>query len=398
MAASDNQPLRENLQEVKLALERNLENVDKYLQILRLASIGEMVGEVSHTFNNILGGILGYAQLVRGELTENSDLDRQVKVIEKASKRASKLISQLQFFSNVSSSQRVLDPKLLLEDLALILSSTFNKNIKIVTRFNHGSVKISIDVSRISQALWHLCHNCGEAMPHGGELKLQTRVSEVDQFVIIEISDTGCGIAKRHLRKIFDPFFSTKEGRVVHGLGLSAAQAIVKAHHGKIEVESMENQGTLFRVFLPTTQSAFRTTNKNGKVKKAGNSNRKLILVVEDEPDLRDMAKHILEKRGFRVLVADSGRKAIELFEKNADEIRLVILDMILPEGNGKSVYEKIKKVNRRSKVILTSGYVCTSPYQDLIDDNGDSFLAKPWDVPQLIAEAEHALSEESPV
>jgi len=391
MKSNADQPLFDNLKCIKNDLESNPENLEKYFQILKLASVGEMMGEISHTFNNILGGILGYSQLLKEQLQEGSDALRQAEVIEKASKRASKLVSQMQFFSQKQSYQkRIVDPKQIVTEVTLILESTFNKNIKITTQFNHGSARLFVDLAAIYQIFLNICRNCKDAMPEGGELAMRTELK--DQFVTFEISDTGFGIDSNDLPHIFEPFFSRKESGFASGMGLAVAEAIVKDNQGRIVAESEVGKGTFFRVFLPTAKPSVKLTKSADNQDKFMKADGELIMVVDDEEDLREMAKRILEKRGFKVVIAGSGETAIKVFEKHANEIKLVILDMILPEGDGTKVYKKIKELRKDSKIILTSGYIHNAPFQELIENNQENFLPKPWDITELIEEAERVL------
>jgi len=391
MKSNSDQPLFDNLKCIRKNLESNPENLEKYLQILKLANIGEMMGEISHTFNNILGGILGYSQLLKEHLPAGSDGLRQAGVIEKASKRAAKLISQMQFFTQKQTyPKRIVDPKQIVTEVALILESTFNKAIKIITQFNHGSARLSLDITAIYQILLNICRNCKDAMPDGGELSIRTKLE--DQFVIFEIADTGFGIDSNDLPHIFEPFFSRKQSGFASGMGLAAAEAIVKDHQGRIVAESEVGKGTVFRVFLPTAKPSGKFTKSADNQDKFMKADGELIMVVDDEEDLREMAKRIFEKRGFKVVIAGSGETAIEVFEKHANEIKLVILDMILPEGDGTKVYKKIKQLSKDSKIILTSGYIHNAPFQELIENNQENFLPKPWDIPELIQEAERVL------
>ncbi len=391
MKSNTEQPLFDTLECIKKELESNPENLEKYLQILRLASVGEMMGELGHTFNNILGGILGYSQLLKEHLPEGSDALRQAEVIEKASRRASRLVSQMQFFTQKQTGQkRIVDPKQIVTEIRSILESGFNKNIKIITQCNHDSARLSVDLAAIYQTLLNICRNCKNAMPEGGELTIRTKLK--GQFVTFEISDTGIGINSNDLPHIFEPFFSKKESGFASGMGLAIAKAIVKDHQGEIVAESEVGKGTVLRVFLPVVPPSGKPITATERQDTFTKADGELIMVVDDEEDLCEMAKRILEKRGFKVVTAGSGETAIEVFENHADEIKLVILDMILPDGDGTKVYKKIKELNPNSKIILTSGYIHNAPFQELIDSNKEKFLPKPWDLPELIQEAERVL------
>ncbi|MFQ5752133.1 MAG: ATP-binding protein, partial [bacterium] len=359
------QTLLSTIERIQADLQSNPENVVKYLHSQQLANIGNMVGGIAHTFNNILGGILGYAQLLKEELPQNSDPYRHAAVIEKAAKRASKLLSQLHIISNKNHIyQKVpIDPIALVEEVVSIIKSCFPRNIRITTAFHHDAERILADFPSMCQVLMNICLNAKESMPHGGDLKIQTDLArkkevqnlcgfdENEQYVVFKISDTGSGIKKKDLPHIFEPFFSTKGANGGSGFGLTIVEAIVKDLHGGVSVCSRFGKGSSFIVYLPSTVPVARV--RTEKLQGKG----EVILVVDDEEDLREMAKKILERKGFRVLLADTGPNAIKVFEENAQDIQLVLLDMILPGIDGAQVYQKLKKNGTKPKIILTSGY-----------------------------------------
>ncbi|MFQ5651502.1 MAG: response regulator [bacterium] len=380
------------------------------LQLMKLANLGKLMGGVAHTFNNILGGILGYSQLLKEELQADSDAYRQAQVIEAASKRASRLISQLQVYAqNHSGYKRIVDPKTVVEEVLAIVASSFGKNIKTSTSYHHANARIIIDFAATLHVLLTLCLNAKEAMPDGGQIDIATELERDDQIehgadtsgrerngctVIFKVSDTGVGIKQEHLARVFEPFFSTKPPELASGLGLTMAQSIARDHGGEITVESQEGKGATFSLHIPAANKPLvSATSRKTAGRENKNGRGEVIMVVDDEIELCLMAKKILENKGYAVIVANSGRSAIKELEEHANEIQLVILDMNMPGEDGVKVYQTLKQLSTQSKVILTSGYTYNSPYQHLIDKAKDPFIPKPWDLPELIKETRRVLA-----
>lgn len=395
---------QEKFQELLVKLEGELkaspENILRFNHLAKLANVGQLALSTSHTFNNILGGILGYSQLLKIELQKNEEGLRQAATIESAARRASKLVTQLQLHSsNSKPSLSVVDPQLIVDEIALLIQSTFPKNIKIISKCDHEKARVTIDFASICQALLNICLNAKEAMPTGGTLKIETRLTseltdkneeEID-YVIFKISDTGGGIPEELLTRIFKPFFSTKEDTMASGLGLTIAEGVVREHGGEIAVRPGEKKGTIFEIQLPYKQASYIPENKH--IPRPAENKEQVIMVVDDEEDLRYMAKMILEKKGFSVLLAESGENAIELFKEKHDSIDLVILDMIMPGIDGAKVYHALRNISSSSKLILTSGYVHNAPFQDIVESGDVTFIPKPWDLPEFLKEAEKTLS-----
>ncbi len=401
-------PIYSVIENIKTDLQTNPENLDKYLNTHRLANIGKIVGGISHAFNNILGGILGYSQLLKEELSQDSDPYRHAFIIEKAAKRASKLISQLYIYSNSKHTFQKfpIDLRTLVQEVIAILSSTFNRHVIISSEFNHQTHNILADFSQMCQVLINVCMNAKEAMPDGGKLCIQTYVAaneEIEDFpefdrkaeyIVINIKDNGTGIKKEHLPHIFKPYFSTKESSLGNGFGLTIVEGIVKDHHGVLKVSSEPGKGTSVKIYLPTTRVS-AIIKKAPVRRKCVQGKGEVILVVDDEIDIREMTKKILEKKGFKVLLADSGHNAIKIYEENAKAIQLVILDLILPGIDGTEVYNKLKNTSTKPKFILTSGYTKILQNREIMKKSStDCFLPKPWELPTLIKEVKRLLKE----
>lgn len=378
---------------IKQALEANSENLEKYFQFLKLANTGKLIGDISHTLNNILGGILGYSQLLKCELEQTSHGYRHAELIEQATKRASKLVSQLQSLADKRVSRKnFIEPKMIVEQVVALLGNTSKRSIQITTSYLHGKAKIYADVSSLTQALLNICTNAVEAMPRGGELAISTQVrSGKERSVIFTVSDTGPGIAREDLPHVFQPFFTTKN--LSCGMGLPLAEALVKYQQGTIEVKSEYGTGAQFKVFLPVADASNLTPDLfKRRDEELNNGAEKYILIIDDEAELREMAKKIFEKKGFRVLLAENGESAIRIFKQNSHKIRLVILDMVLPGIDGAEVYKNLKELCAELKIILTSGYIKNTAFEQILAAGDEVFLPKPWDLPELINEAEKIL------
>ncbi len=393
MEQLDRYHLASTIQQIRDTLENNQENIDNFLLSQRLANIGNIVGEVAHTFNNILGGILGYSQLLKEELAAQTEAYRHATIIEQAAKRASKLILHLHLYSNRSQHYHIrpLDPKALVDEVAAILKSSVNRNIVIRTEYKHHSKNVAADFTSLCQALFNIGLNARDAMPNGGELSVATELAKekspqggaAKEYVVFKIHDTGSGILGKNLPFIFEPFFTTKEKNVASGLGLTLAKAIVADHQGVIKVNSKIRKGTMVKVYIPARHPAGVSREPVASAEAKGNG--EVIMVVDDEEDLRGLAKNIFERKGFNVLLAESGEQALELLEAQFQNIQLVILDVMLPRLGGEMVYQRLKQADWQPKIILTSGYTRHSPNLKFLYDSDECFIPKPWDVPELL-------------
>lgn len=391
--AAKMQPAATTLERMKKELESKPGGIEQYLSTLKLASMGNMVGGVTHTLNNILGGILGYAQLLKEVARDSTDAIRHAEVIEQAAKRASRVVSQLQIISERDTrAKSVIDPQWVVHRIVTILSSSFNRNIKIKTHFRHESNKILANPTALCQVLLNICLNAKSAMPHGGELVIETEIRE-QKSVLFKITDNGEGLDKEYLPYLFEPFVNSDNSRQGSGLGLAIAREIIADHKGTIEVESDPEVGSTFYITIPITKIEPSESIQTDAPKQSEmHLGEATILVVDDEEELRTLATQIFKRKGFSVYAAGNGEEAIELFQQHHDRIHLVILDMILPGEDGPTVFKKIKKLDPETKVILTSGYVTNSPFKALIENGSAMFVPKPWDLPQLVQEAQKAL------
>ncbi|HEX9654369.1 MAG TPA: ATP-binding protein [bacterium] len=391
-------------EQIKSLLDSNPENVERFLASHRYGNIGNMVGSIAHTFNNVLGGILGYSQLLKEEVADDSVAYRHACVIESAAKRAANLVSQIYTISNRQGTNdfRIVDPQKLVDDVVALIKSSFPPNLTIHSAFNHANARIRVDYTSMCQVLLNICLNARDAMPEGGELTITTFLTDKTKSkgepaerpgeqIVFKISDTGMGISEDVLPHIFDAFFSTRETKIAGGLGLTIARAIVKDQGGDIHVETHLGKGTLVAVWLPADQAQPVVQEVSSKPEEQ-NGREQVIMVVDDEEDIRDLAKSIFERKGYRVLLADSGDSAVRVFEENHDDIGLIILDVAMPGLSTEQVYWRLKERNGNAKIILTSGHTRYSANLQFLKETSDPFLQKPWDLPELVNEVKRLL------
>ena len=330
------------------------------LQAQKLESLGVLAGGIAHDFNNLLMGILGNASLALRDRPSASRTRESVEAIERAGKRAAELAAQMLAYSGKG--HFVVEPtdvRDLVEGMSHLLESSVSKTATLRYDLASESPAIEADAAQIRQIVMNLVINASEALgDESGSITLSTGVMECDEdclsgsylveeqsagtYVYLEVADTGCGMDRETLNKIFDPFFSTKfTGR---GLGLAAVLGIVRGHKGAIMVDSEPGQGTTFRVLFPAhDRPAERRTEEPTEAMDYRGTGT--ILVVDDEQCIRDVVKRTLEQFGFTVMTADDGRAGVEVFRQHVDEIALVILDMTMPHMNGAQAFGEIRRI-----------------------------------------------------
>ena len=338
----------------------------EFLRAQRLESIGALASGVAHDLNNILAPILMSAPLLRDDVPAALK-EKIINTIESSAERGAQIVKQVLTFARGVEGERVLlDPRHLIKEMAEVAVQTFPKTIQITSSGRDDVAFIEGDPTQLHQVLLNLAVNARDAMPNGGKLVLSAENFEVDEqyaamkpgtsigsHVLINVSDTGTGISRHVLEKMFDPFFTTKEIGKGTGLGLSTVLGIVKSHHGTVDAYSTP-AGTTFRVLLPAAQGILQ-------LQKAGVSDLPLgagetILVVDDEPAIRDVAKLLLERNGYRVLLADDGHSALALFAQQQGEIALVLTDYFMPIMNGLALARIIRKMSSEAQILISTG------------------------------------------
>jgi two-component system, cell cycle sensor histidine kinase and response regulator CckA len=371
-------------------------------QAQKMETVGQLAGGVAHDFNNLLTVIQGHASILlaadRAKPTEIASL-RQIVA---AAERAAYLTRQLLAFSRKQMLQPVLlDVNQLVQQLTDLLRRTVGENILVHFEPHPDLPPIQADPVMIEQVLLNLAVNSRDAMPKGGRLDIRTQLAQIDEtlansqpeaspgrYVQIVVSDTGTGIDPEHLAHIFEPFFTTKEVGKGTGLGLATVYGIVKQHHGWITVASEPGQGTRFQIHLPAAVGSPGPAPAPAAPAPPTRGGPETILVVEDEPALRTLVRHILEFSGYTVLEAATGRAALSIWREHRARIDLLLTDMIMPDGiNGRELALQLQADRPALRVLYTSGYGTDIVGVNFVLQEGVNFLQKPFN-PRVLAEA----------
>ena len=374
-----------------LTMQERLE--EQLRQSQKMDAIGQLAGGVAHDFNNILTVIHGHASLLLagGALTGVSA--RSAQQISQAAGRAASLTRQLLAFSRRQVIQlRQLDMKEVVRNMTSMLGRILGEDIELQLHYSPHPTVVQADAGMMEQVLLNLAVNSRDAMPKGGVLAIRISPLEVDarrvaehsearagRFICLSVTDTGCGIQPENLRRIFEPFFTTKEVGKGTGLGLATVYGIVKQHQGWIEVESEVGKGTAFKVFLPR-QGETAETSDGHPAEQDVRGGTETILVVEDEALVRELVCSVLARHGYRILQAESGVKALEVWKASREQIDLLLTDLVMPDHlNGRELAERLCAERPRLKVILTSGYSTDVVVKDSALHNGLNYLQKPY-------------------
>jgi PAS domain S-box-containing protein len=360
------------------------------LRTQRLESIGTLASGVAHDLNNILVPILMAVPILRND-PSSKESENFLNSIEASAQRGADIVKQVLTFARGADGDRVLlQPIYLIEEIAKIAKETFPKTVRLRTSYSEDLRLVEGDPTQLHQVLLNLCLNARDAMPEGGSLSLTAENFDVDEqyaamtpglkagpHVLISVIDTGTGIPQHIVEKIFDPFFTTKEPGKGTGLGLSSALGIVKSHGGVIKVYSAAN-GTTLRVFLPSTAGVFEADETKAQIE-APTGHGETILIVDDESAIREVAKAVLSKSGYKVLVADDGPAALALFARQSKEIAVVLTDMVMPIMNGLVLARTLRKMDVKAKLIVSSARDGDCNPSELSDIGVQGSLSKPY-------------------
>ena len=338
----------------------------------KLESLGVLAGGVAHDFNNLLTGILGNASLALETVSTHHPVRGMLRDLVSASERASHLTRQLLAYAGKG--RFLIEPlnlSALVREIAALIQTSIPKNVQLRLELVDDLPWIEADASQVQQVVMNLVINGAEAIAQNenGSVLVATSIQNVDEhyllttlagvselspgtYVSLDVHDTGCGMDDATASRIFDPFFTTKfTGR---GLGLAAVQGIVRGHKGAMKVYSCPGQGTTFKVLFPATE---QVEVPRKVIVPHIQASSELILVVDDEDIVRRTVKSMLERDGFRVIVAENGKEGVELFQVLSDKVAAVLLDMTMPIMNGEEAYSRLKAIRPDVKVILSSGY-----------------------------------------
>jgi two-component system, cell cycle sensor histidine kinase and response regulator CckA len=381
----------------------NLQN--QLLQARKMESVGRLAGGVAHDFNNMLGVILGHAEMAIDKADRGQPITSNLQEIRKAAERSAELTRQLLAFARKQVvAPRVLDLNGTVAGMLKMLQRLIGEEIRLDWHPGAELWPVWIDPSQIDHILVNLSVNARDAIAGVGKVAIETKNVRFDrslcdgyeglvpgEYVLLAVSDDGCGMDREIQGKLFEPFFTTKGLGKGTGLGLATIYGIVKQNNGYIDVESEPDRGTTFKVYLP------RHVGTSGEVGMAGAQEpvtpvRETVLVVEDEPALLDLSKSMLEKQGYRVLAAGTPGKAIRLAGEHAGEIHLLLTDVVMPEMDGRSLAREMLSLYPNLKCLFMSGYTADVIAHRGVLNDGAGFIQKPFSVKELAAKVREAL------
>jgi two-component system cell cycle sensor histidine kinase/response regulator CckA len=377
----------------------------KFRQAQKMEAVGRLAGGVAHDFNNMLGVILGYTELTLAKLKPFDPIYADLKTVQSAASRSADLTRQLLAFSRKQNiTPCVLDLNAQTKAMGLLLSRIIGEDIEPVFGLSEELWPVYMDPAQVDQIVANLAVNSRDAMPEGGKLTVKTTNITIDDsfckryvgstpgdYVMLVVSDTGCGMDKETLEHVFEPFYTTKPEGKGTGLGLATVYGIVKQNNGFVDIYSEAGQGTTVKIYIPryAGQEATLPVPVDEEKPKGG---QETVLLVEDESQLRKLAKTMLEKLGYIVLEASSPGEAIVLCEKQSGAIHLLLTDVVMPNMNGKELEGRIRAMKPGIKVIFMSGYTTDVIVHLGQLEQGAHFLQKPFTLDALAKKVRQAL------
>jgi len=393
---------RKRAEEERLNLEKQIQHAQK------LESLGVLAGGIAHDFNNLLMGILGNANLALHQMSPETIGRQYIQKIETAANQAAELTNQLLAYSGKG--RFVVEPvnlNHLIREIVPLFNTIISKKATLQYNIADDLPAIEADASQIRQIIMNLITNASDALEdHIGNISIETGVVEVDRiylsnfflgenlgegkYVFLAVSDTGSGMDNETLAKIFDPFFTTKfTGR---GLGLAAVLGIVKGHKAAIRIYSEQGQGSNFKIIFPCSEASVREKREIKLESAKVSVNEATVLVADDDEAVLEIAKNMLQALGFKVLTAEDGRKAVEVFKENSNKIDLVLLDMTMPRLSGKEAFYELRCLKPNLKVILSSGYNEQDATSRFEGNGLAGFIQKPYNMRKLVEKIQEIL------
>jgi two-component system cell cycle sensor histidine kinase/response regulator CckA len=375
------------------------------LRAQKMESLGTMAGGIAHDFNNILGVILSFASAQLMDGPNDPELREDLRTIIQSAERGADLASQLLTLSKPKEGNREeIDIEGVVRFVEKLLTRILDRRISLITEVEPKLPIVIGERTKIEQVLLNLCLNARDSITENGVIRLEAKCACVDEetalriggrpgeYIMLRVLDSGFGMDRETLTRIFDPYFTTKGRGRGTGLGLTMVYAIVQGHDGFLTVDSAQNVGSTFEVYLPTTthQHAYHPINDSAHEESSQNGGT--ILLIDDEEDLRRAGKRILGKHGYQILTASDGEEALQIYQNRAGEIDLVLLDMVMPKLDGKAVFRRLRQIDPEAKVILVSGYAPDNGVEELFELGLSRHLKKPFTAEALLAEVKRVI------
>ncbi len=373
-------------------------------QVQKMESVGRLAGGVAHDFNNMLGVILGHAEMALTEVDPSQPIHADMKEIQKAAQRSANLTRQLLAFARKQTvSPKVIDLNDTVESMLKMLRRLIGEQIDLVWLPGGNPWPVKMDPSQIDQMLANLCVNARDAIAGVGRITIETGTSVFDEtygaehaefipgeYAVLTVSDNGCGIDKETLANIFEPFFTTKGVGEGTGLGLATVYGAVKQNNGFINVYSEVGRGTSFKIYLPRHGSKAGMQPEGSEAATA--RGHETVLLVEDEPAILKMTTRMIERQGYTVLPASTPAEALRMGEVHPGEIHLLVTDVVMPEMNGRDLAREMLHLHPNIKTLFMSGYTADAIARQGVLDAGVNFIQKPFSIRDMAAKLREAL------
>jgi nitrogen-specific signal transduction histidine kinase/ActR/RegA family two-component response regulator len=383
-------------------------NQERLRQIEKMELIGRLAGGVAHDLNNLITPLLGYSEILLVNLDPDNPQYTTVDSIRRAAEEARRLTEQLLSFGRRQVvDEKVLDIHTILSECEDIIRHSLREDIDIRFELQASSSWVKVDVNQIKQALINLALNAQESMPDGGSILIKTDSVDIDssklshypglaagEFVTISISDTGLGMDKRQLEHLFEPYFLHPTGSEGTGLGLASVYGILRRHQGLITADSNLGQGSCFTMMLPAADSA-ESPVESPTTERKGPKGSETIVVVEDDLLVRELTSRILREHGYTVYDADLPSKCLELFDEIGQGVVLLVADVVMPEMNGRELYETLSQKHPTLKVLYMSGYTDRVIARHGVLEQGVNLLQKPFSLVALANKVRAVLDDE---
>lgn len=402
--AEANKQLKRGIAERKQVEEEKRKLQIQLQQAHRMEAIGTLAGGIAHDFNNLLMGIQGNVSLMRMDISSTHPHYERLMSIERQIQSGAHLTSHLLGYTREGRyGVKLIDLNKLVREASETFGRT-KKEISIHLELAEDLFTTEADIGQIEQVLLNLFVNAVDAMPGGGNIILKTMNTtykeikgklhrpEPGGYVLLMVSDTGIGMDKKTMERIFDLFFTTKDMGRGTGLGLASAYGIIKGHGGYVYVDSEIGHGTTFSIYLPASE---KKVWRGAKIAKRLIKGTGTVLLVDDDEVILEVGQELLEAMGYQVLLARDGKEAIEVYRKNRDSIDIVLLDMVMPNMGGGKAYDRLKEIAPDIKVLLSSGYGIDGEATEILERGCNGFIQKPFNMMGLSGKIGEVLEKE---